>query len=139
MKEFNLKLAKKGYPVCTRNGNPARIVCSDRKIALYPIVALIEIDGTEYLKIFGPDGRNDRKEFTDYDLFMAPVKHKGYINVLRTEKSREYMTGCQIFETEDEAKLEAAKISHIEHIATIPIEWEEECDGLNSATSTTRN
>lgn len=128
MKEFNLELAKKGLPVCTRDGHPARIVCSDMKIEYYPIVALIEIDGKEYPKVFSTDGRLDYKEVTGHDLFMAPIKHKGYINVLRTEKSREYMTGCQIFNTEDEAKEDAAKISHVKRVVTIPIEWEEECD-----------
>lgn len=129
MKEFNLELAKKGHPVCTREGYPARIICWDLKDKDYPIVALIDTYGDEQPSKFTSEGKYSVKlEETAYDLLMAPIKHKGYINVLRTEKSREYMTGCQIFEKEDEAKQEAAKISHIEHIATIPIEWEEECD-----------
>ena len=129
MKRFNLELAKKGHPVCTRDGYPARIICWDLKDKDYPIVALIDTYGDEQPSKFTSEGKYSVKlEETAYDLFMAPIKHKGYINVLRTEKSREYMTGCQIFETEDEAKLEATKISHIEHIVTLPIEWEEECD-----------
>lgn len=31
MKEFDLEKAKAGHPVCTRNGNKARIICFDRK------------------------------------------------------------------------------------------------------------
>ena len=43
MEPFNLELAKKGYPVCTRDGRKARIVDFYKRdwIAEYPIIALV--------------------------------------------------------------------------------------------------
>ena len=88
MKEFNLELAKKGHPVCTRTGHPARIICWDLKDKDYPIVALIDAYGEEQPSKFTSEGKyNVKIEETDYDLMLAPIKHEGYINVLRTEKS----------------------------------------------------
>lgn len=42
LKEFNIKAAKAGKPVCTRDGRKVRILCYDLKGAKYPIVAAIE-------------------------------------------------------------------------------------------------
>lgn len=42
MKPFDIELAKAGHPVCTRSGNPVRIVCFDKKNTKYPIMALID-------------------------------------------------------------------------------------------------
>ena len=41
MKPFDLELAKKGHPVCTRDGRDARIICYDAKTGEYPIIALV--------------------------------------------------------------------------------------------------
>lgn len=44
MEPFNLEKAKLGYPVCLKNGGPARIICFDRKVngPYSPIVALVK-------------------------------------------------------------------------------------------------
>lgn len=44
MKPFNFEKAKLGYPVCLKNGDPARIICCDRKVngPYSPIVALVK-------------------------------------------------------------------------------------------------
>lgn len=55
MKEFNLELAKAGHPVCTRDGNPVRIICFDVKGTNYPIVAAIMIGNEEYINQY-PNG-----------------------------------------------------------------------------------
>lgn len=42
MKPFDIELAKAGYPVCTRDGRPVRILCFDRKsVDGYSILALV--------------------------------------------------------------------------------------------------
>jgi hypothetical protein len=74
MKEFNLEEAKSGKPVCTRDGNKARILCFDAK-GEFPIYALIEvdcIDGTiyEYVRLYRDDGKNTASNIIDYDLMM---------------------------------------------------------------------
>ena len=43
MKEFNLEEAKFGNPVCTKEGNPVRILCFDRLFDEYCIVGLIKV------------------------------------------------------------------------------------------------
>lgn len=47
MEPFNLEEAKAGKPVCTRDGRNARIICYDYKNDVYPIIALVETDGSE--------------------------------------------------------------------------------------------
>lgn len=42
MKDFDLQAAKKGAPVCTRDGHKARIVCFDIRNNDFPIVAVID-------------------------------------------------------------------------------------------------
>lgn len=57
MKEFDLEKAKMGYPLCTRDGRGARIICYDRK-GDYPIVALItDEEDEEQAIIYTINGR----------------------------------------------------------------------------------
>lgn len=57
MKEFDIEKAKNGAKVCTRNGNPARIVCWDVKDELSPILALVTEKGIEVPYLYLKDGR----------------------------------------------------------------------------------
>ena len=66
MKEFNLKLAKNGAKVCTKDGKSVRLLAFDRENAAFPIVGLIEnrrvccytINGKYYID---KDSENDLK------------------------------------------------------------------------------
>lgn len=77
MKEFNLQEAKAGKPVCTRDGRNARIICFDAKRGNYPIVALIDDKGVEYVSYFSLDGKYDNGVDSN-DLFMKTEKHEGW-------------------------------------------------------------
>lgn len=59
MREFNYEEAKNGAPVCTRQGDDARIVCWDAEI--YPndcLVVLVKSwTGHEQLHSYAKDGR----------------------------------------------------------------------------------
>lgn len=80
MKEFNLKLAKQGYPVCTRDGRPARVICWDIKYKIpnaFCILALIDFNGGEIIASYTNEGRLKIEEETASDLMMSPNKHKG--------------------------------------------------------------
>ena len=66
-------------PVQTRDGQPVRILCTDRKHPNYTVIGLIEIDGLELdtTKYWTEDGHyfSTRKE--DYlDLIQAPQPRK---------------------------------------------------------------
>ena len=85
-KPFNLKAAKAGKPVCTRDGRKARIICFDVKDT-QPIIGLYEknIDGIvrEYLCSYHTDGRMYDDQNTGYDLMMSPEKKEGWVNVYK--------------------------------------------------------
>lgn len=117
MKPFNLEEAKAGKPVITRCRYKVRLVCFDRK-GTCPLAGLIDVseESEELYETFRLDGRflhdgNDHR----YDLFMAPIKKEGWINI--------YPNRCSssMYNTEKEA-LEARGYYCV---ATIKIEWEE--------------
>ena len=123
MEQFSLEkyLANPSRKVVTRNGRNARIVCTDRKYENYPIVALVKLSDntTEDVWTYTKDGEFEVEQSTTYDLFFAPEKHEGWINVYE-EGSNRYLEGC-IYETKEEAK----RIRGYGYITTIKIEWEE--------------
>lgn len=49
MKPFNLKEAKAGAKLCTRDGRNARVICWDRAYDGFEIVALVRAGGFEFL------------------------------------------------------------------------------------------
>ena len=122
MKPFNLEeyLANPSKKVVTREGKPARIICTDAKFEKYPLVALItKKDGQEFIAIFDTLGKYHCKHYSYLDLFFAPEKHEGWTNVYE-EGTNRYLDGC-ICSTEEEAK----RIRGCGYITTIKIEWEE--------------
>lgn len=72
--DFDIDLAKKIQAgevpgrIVTRNGQPASIICSDRKNENYPIVALTEED--EYPYTFSYNGRFSIDGASTLDLFI---------------------------------------------------------------------
>ena len=123
MKPFNLEeyLKDPSRKVVTREGKPARIICTDAR-GEYPVIALIEhyqetLDVTFSFTKDGKwctDGTNSNK-----DLFFVTEKHEGWTNVYE-EGTNRYLDGC-ICSTEEEAK----RIRGYGYITTIKIEWEE--------------
>ena len=118
MKPFSLEeyLKNPNRKVVTRNGRSVRIICTDAK-GNYPIVALIEEGGYDNALSYTKDGKLYVGETNDYDLFFAPEKHEGWVNVYRDFD--DVMCGS-VFATEEDAKCKAKTA-----IATVRIEWEE--------------
>lgn len=76
MKPFDIEAAKSGAIVCTRAGNPVRILCFDEKLGnspYRPIVATFEDHGTRIIGAFHENGRAFDASYTisDNDLMMA--------------------------------------------------------------------
>ena len=122
MKEFNLEeyLKNPNREVFTRDGRKVRIICTD-KSGLYtqPIVALITIpSGEEIVKCFWEDGTELRGDNSRNDLFFAPTKHEGWINLNRCLDGK--LQCGFIYDSEAEAKSNGRNA-----IATVKIEWEE--------------
>ena len=121
MREFNLEKAKAGKPVCTRGGNPVRIISFDRKSVDndFPIVALVSTSkDNEFVDTYRNDGRY-LKDTSISDLMMVSEKHEGFINIYNINGA--YCAG-DIYNTKEEAKQYKDKS---EYITTIKIEWEE--------------
>ncbi len=126
MKQFNLKEAKAGKPVCTREGNSARIICFNRKSKYYPIVALISKDDHEDAHYFTKDGKYLYEgNLHEFDLFMVPEHHVGYANLYRTDQGS-YATGliCESKDTAMDGEITEI-LSGYQYINTIKIEWDE--------------
>lgn len=126
MKEFDLEKAKAGHPVCTRDGQEARILCFDRE-GQFPIVALVKDAGNETIFSYNNMGRysNDGRGYL-CDLIMKSAKQKRWINLYK-DKDGLLFPGLNLFESEKEAKdrMESGEKSGRLYYRTVKIEWEE--------------
>ena len=122
MKQFNLEeyLKNPSRKVVTRNGRKVnRFLCTDAR-GQYPIVALVKAldNDNESSFSYTKDGHFSPGEEHVYDLFFAPEKHEGWVNVYRTQGK----LGCVfIYDSEKEARRNGGETA----IATVKIEWEE--------------
>ena len=124
MKEFNLTeyLKDPSQKVVTRDGREVRIICTDRK-ETQPIIALVTKNWKEEVRSYYQNGRwNDTNEW-DLDLFFAPIKREGWINIYKgvNEKYPSY-AGQSIYKSEKEALKNKCNDNYI---TTTKIEWEE--------------
>ena len=56
MREFDLAAAKAGAAVCTINGEPVRIICTNRAHDFYTVVALVDVGGYEDMRSYTASG-----------------------------------------------------------------------------------
>ena len=128
MKQFNLEeyLKNPSKKVVTRDGRSARIVCTDFNNPIYRVIG--EIKGAECPTSFTASGRQDAVCESPIDLFFAPEKHEGWVNIYKAGVQRETLgylqtryVGSSIWPTEEAAKAAA----DLDPVATIKIEWEE--------------
>lgn len=123
MKQFSLEeyLKNPSRKVVTRDGRSVRIICTDRKSKYNcPIIALIEqFGGEEDFLCYPTNG--EWPTCKNIDLFFAPEKHEGWVNVHKVENTP-YLDTC-IWPTEEYAKKGAKYTDN--YVATIKIEWEE--------------
>lgn len=122
MKPFNLEeyLANPSKKVVTRDGRKIRIICTDAKTS-YPVIALVESTNgtTEQLLSFIKNGKYFDNRSNAEDLFFAPEKHEGWVNIYKNE--RDYYFWKFIYPS----KAGAEAVADSTCIATVKIEWEE--------------
>ena len=108
--------------VVTRDGRDVkRILCTDLK-SKYPIVVVIENhDGTEQACSFTKDGKYLDDGPYKIDLFFAPEKHEGWINIYKSNDTKAYF-GDEIYQRREDAE---EMVVDRTYIATVKIEWEE--------------
>ena len=123
MKQFSLKeyLANPSRKVVTRDGYPARILYTDAK-GKYPVVAIFGIDDEEdSVGKFQKDGMYNENEISPFDLFFAPEKKEGWVNIYRNVCGG-VSTGTDVFSTKEHAQ---SSRKYENYLGTVKIEWEE--------------
>ena len=122
MKQFNLEeyLTNPSKKVVTREGKPARIICTDVKGASYSVLALVDKGDYEGPTLYTKKGEYNLGTECSYDLFFAQEKHEGWVNVYKSGFG--WSLGASIWQTEEEAK---KWIGAADYATTIKIEWEE--------------
>ena len=118
MKQFSLEeyLNNTSRKVVTRDGRNVKILCTNFTKAQHIIA---QIEGNDYSTAFHKDGIFVNGVESNYDLFFAPEKHEGWVNIYKHENLR--ILDLEVRKTKEEAK----KWTNENCIATIKIEWEE--------------
>lgn len=127
MEQFSLEkyLANPSRKLVTRDGRKARIICTDRIDLNFPIIALIEniSGGGEKACSYTKDGRH----YTDcpdiFDLFFAPERHEGWINIYKSKYDGYELS--QVYQRKEDAETEKYINDSDVYITTTKIEWEE--------------
>ena len=124
MKQFSLReyLKNPSRKVVTREGKPARIVCTDAK-GKYPVVALITTEENfEIAHHFKEDGTYIDGAVNLSDLFFTTEKKEGWVSVYRNGRGNIFFSSP--YRTKEEA-LDALYDDTNTRIDTIKVEWEE--------------
>ena len=118
MKQFNLKEYLKNplRKVVTRDGRNVKILCTNFTKAQHIIA---QIEGNDYSTAFHKDGIFVNGVESNCDLFFAPEKHEGWINVYKD--GDHFYSSMDIFKTKEKAEALSCRSC----IATVKIEWEE--------------
>lgn len=123
MKQFDLQeyLKNPDKKIITRDGRSARIICTDAKRD-FPLIALIEKDDSELPVSYTPRGTTYEWRESDCDLFFAPEKKIGWINLYKYKD--DIVTDKFIMHSKEDARIQR-DIYKDSYITTIKIEWEE--------------
>ena len=125
MKPFSLEeyLKNPDREVVTRDGKNVRIICTDFDNPNYPVIG--EIKGNKWPCSFTTNGLLIKGNEHLDDLFFAPEKHEGWVNIFEgvPDNKRRYIRGVSIFKSKEDAEKTGRDCSN--YITTIKIEWEE--------------
>lgn len=124
MEDFSLQefLKNPSRKVVTRTGKPVRIVCTDVR-GEFPVVGVIYYnDEKDIVDSFTENGKWTNECKSDLDLFFAPEKRIGWINVYRNERGAIFFSTPYSTKEETLDELYDDKDTRID---TIKVEWEE--------------
>lgn len=125
MKQFSLEeyLKNPERKVVTRDGRCVRIISTDRKVRGddFCVIGLIFHDAqTEDVSTFRRNGKYGITEDSCNDLFFAPEKHEGWVNVYRAPNGQPCTT-TNVYATKEDAE----EVAGHDKIATCKIIWED--------------
>lgn len=126
MRQFNLEEYVKNpiRPIVTRDGHAARIICTNRVDKTYSILALLFEDGDkdrEEVYQYTSQGEYFPNASSPHDLFFAPEKKEGWINIYHYDGIENANAARRIYDTKEEA----LACKNKGRVDTIKIEWEE--------------
>lgn len=126
MKQFNLDeyLENPTKKVVTRDGRNVTIHCMNCA-GSHPVIA--EIEGEKYSYFYDKNGGYHFRPSIN-DLFFAPEKREGWINIFKHFPNNDYLYNCsrtksQVFKSKESAEKEGKDC--LGYITTIKIEWDE--------------
>ena len=124
MRPFNLDeyLKVPSREIVTRDGRKIkRVLCTDAR-GPYPVIVLIERPDViaDEAHSYTKDGKFCSGETHPFDLFFAPEKHEGWVNIYQDLGLGIRHCKC-IFDSEEEA----LRNRDPKAVATVKIEWEE--------------
>ena len=129
MKNFDLEKAKAKEPICTRTGRPARLLDWNIKndIGYTLVSAIMDENGFESVELHTADGKAFRGTESENDLFMAPVKREGWVNLWkRAGDNRPTFGSEKAYLSFEEAKQSAHTDNpNLIFMGTAKIEWKE--------------
>ena len=125
MREFNLDeyLKNPSQKVITKDGKSVRIICTDAKQD-YPVIGLLSLDDkSETTVYYKKNGRWLADNQDEWDLFFAPTKREGWINIYKgvIENHLPYV-GQKVYKSKEEAIRNKCSDCYF---TTLKIEWEE--------------
>ena len=122
MKPFNLKeyLKNPSKKLVTKEGKTVkRILCTDARGG-YPVIALVDCGDYDSAFSYTKDGKHIEYKPSSSDLFFAPEKHEGWINIYEYGRGK-YITSEIVYTNKEDA----IKDKNKNYLTTIKIEWEE--------------
>ena len=121
MKTFNVEeyLKNPSRKVVTKEGKTVkRILCTDAR-GVYPIVALVDCGSYDNAIAYTKEGGfYANNEPSMNDLFFAPEKHEGYVNIYKNLMTGGMYCDCNIYASKEDAEKQHS-------IAIAKVEWEE--------------
>ena len=105
----------------TREGRNVRIKGYDAK-GSYPVIGLLDYGVSERPALFNENGRYWGEADSSLDLYFAPEKHEGWINLYRVDKNVQ-ITTYMPYDSKEKAIEQSKGLDN--YIKTIKIEWEE--------------
>lgn len=128
-KQFDLQeyLKNPNRKVITRDGRSVRIVCTDMIGNPYPVLAICKMDPThECCRSYTTDGKLYTEGDSQADLFFAPEKKEGWVNLFNLSKDLCLSRGLsRVYSSKEVAESMVEKCGLHPYIATVKIEWEE--------------
>lgn len=124
MKQFTVEEYQKNpnRKVITRDGKSVRIVCTDMIGTSYPVLAVCRVNPThDCYYSYTLNGKHNIND-SHLDLFFAPEKKEGCLNLYKDENGRVAIGTVYPIESEESAKMAS---EDKKYIATCKIEWEE--------------